>query len=140
VVDQVGLDQAGTGRWTGHLDARPTDGTVLVGQQRGEWYVVAGGAPIYTSTFAAVPPNARPVVVDNSSLDAAGTPGPWRHLNLRPAAGTLLRAAQTQRLYQVNAQGQARLHTGALLGTPTPTDQFAVDYAGGPAPWHHLLG
>ena len=77
-------------------------------------------------------------MVDGTALDAAGSGGVWNHLNMVPAAATLLRTT-TQKLYQVNASGQARPFSGSLLAAPAPVDQAAVDNAGGARPWNHLV-
>jgi GH25 family lysozyme M1 (1,4-beta-N-acetylmuramidase) len=138
-VDSAALDSAGTGR-VNHLRARPADGTVLVGQQRGEVYIVAGGAPIYTSTTAPIPRSAHWTEVDVTALDWAGRERKWNHLLMVPVAGTVLKTAPTAGTYVVNANGQARVQSSPLSGTPSMTtiDSAAVQNAGGPSPWWHL--
>ncbi len=143
-VDQGALDGAGAGPWTGHLDAKPANGTVLIGQQRGEWYIVAGGAPIYTSTFAPVPAHARPIVVDINAMDNAGSGSPWNHMTMHPALSTLIRAVPTQTLYRINSLGQPTVYVAPANATTdaaliTLQDKAAIDNAGGPRPWNHLV-
>ena len=138
-VDSAALDTAGTGR-VNHLLYRPADGTVLVGQQRGEVYIVAGGAPIYTSTTAPIPRNATWNQVDVTALDRAGSDRVWNHLLMFPAAGTVLKTAPTVGTFVVNARGQARTQSAPPSGPPSTTtvDAAAVRNAGGPSPWWHL--
>ncbi len=138
-VDSNAIDSAGTGLFD-HVLARPADGTVLVGKQRGEVYIVAGGAPIYTSTTAPIPRGANWTNVDVTALDRAGSGRIWSHLLMFPVSGTVLKTAPTAGTYVVNGQGQARSQTTALPGSPPATtiDSAAVVNAGGPSPWWHL--
>jgi hypothetical protein len=58
----------------------PTDGTFIVGAQRGEVYRMAGGAPIYVSTWSAFGGSQPTVSVDVAAIDNAGKGGVWNHL------------------------------------------------------------
>ncbi|MGZ4707675.1 MAG: glycoside hydrolase family 25 protein [Acidimicrobiales bacterium] len=138
-VDSNAIDKAGLGL-VNHLLARPMDGTVLIGHQRGEVYIVAGGAPIYTSTTAPIPRSAHWTDVDVTALDRAGSGRQWNHLVMVPVPGTVLKTAPTAGTYVVNGVGQARPQSAPLAGTPSVTviDSAAVRNAGGPSPWWHL--
>ena len=138
-VDSNVIDAAGQGR-ARHLLARPADGTILVGKQRGEVYIVAGGAPIYTSTTDPIPPSKRWIDVDVTALDRAGIDRQWNHLTMLPAAGTVVRTAPVAGTYVVNSRGQARLQSGPISASTAVTtiDSAAVRNAGGPSPWWHL--
>jgi hypothetical protein len=101
VVDQVTLDRAGavTGEFS-HARQTPADGTFVVGAQRGEVYRIAGGAPLYVSTWAAFGGAHATMTVDQSAIDKAGSGGAWNHLSYRPADGTFVVGAQRGEVYR----------------------------------------
>jgi surface antigen len=67
----------------------PADGTFITGAQRGEVYRIAGGAPVYVSTWSAFGGQQPTMSIDVAAIDNAGGGGVWNHLNYRPADGTL---------------------------------------------------
>lgn len=100
-------------------------------------YVVAGGAPV------AIKPSTTPAVSTRNGVRVSRTElrTPLR-LNHRPVDGTMLRAAQTGKLYVVQS-GVARLVDATLSSTavtkaPITIDQNAVDNAGMAGAWVHL--
>jgi hypothetical protein len=101
VVDQVTLDRAGTetGEFS-HALQTPADGTFVVGAQRGEVYEIAGGAPVYVSTWAAFGGAQATMTVDQNAIDKAGSGGAWNHLSYRPADGTFVVGAQRSEVYR----------------------------------------
>jgi hypothetical protein len=73
------------------------DGTFIIGAQRGEVYRIAGGAPVYVSTWSAFGGQQSTMSVDVTAIDNAGGGGVWNHLNYRPADGTFITCAQVRR-------------------------------------------
>ncbi len=114
------------------LPTTPADGTILVGAQRGEVYIVAGGAPIYTSTVAPIPSNKTWTWVDSKAIDQAGGRGVWSHLRAVPADGTIVVGQQRGAIYIV--AGGAPIYTSSMapIGTKSWTviDANAIDRAG----------
>ena len=81
----------------------PADGTFVVGAQRREVYRIAGGAPVYVSTWAAFGAAHAATTLDQSAIDKAGSPGAWNHLSYRPADGTFVVGAQRGAVYRFAA-------------------------------------
>ena len=123
------------------LRPSPADSTFILGAQRGEVYRIAGGAPIYVSTWSAFG-GAQPVmVVDQAAIDNAGAGGVWNHLNYRPADGTFVAGAQRGEVYRVVGGAPTYVSTWSAFGGGQPLtvlDQAALDNAGAGAVWNHL--
>ncbi|MFY1631659.1 hypothetical protein ACN27F_34350 [Solwaraspora sp. WMMB335] len=65
----------------------PADGTFIVGGQTDQIFRVAGGAPLYVSSWVPFGGPQPTVVVDQDAIDNAGSGGagsPWSHLSLNP--------------------------------------------------------
>jgi hypothetical protein len=122
----------------------PTDGTFIVGAQRGEVYRMAGGAPIYVSTWSAFGGSQPTVSVDVAAIDNAGKGGVWNHLRYTPTDGTFIRGGQSGRVYRVDIAGVVHHVTAwSAVGGPRPftdVDQAAIDRAGTGGIWNHLAG
>ncbi|WP_217924983.1 CHAP domain-containing protein [Miltoncostaea oceani] len=97
-VDDWAVDNAG--HPASHLVARPYDGNFLVGRPSGRVFRVAGGSPIYVSSWDRVGGPQPTVSVDDWAIDQAGHP--LSHLLKFPADGTLLRARPSNVRWQVN--------------------------------------
>ena len=140
-VDQAALDNAGAGgRWN-HLASRPADGTTVVAQQRGEVYRFAGGAPVYVADGGAIGGSTEVTVVDQAAIDFAGHGGPWKHVSHRPDDGSVLRGAQTGRVYVIRGGHPVYVNFWEEIGGPQPStdvDQMAIDWAGSGGVWAHL--
>jgi hypothetical protein len=121
----------------------PADGTFIQGQQRGEVYRVAGGAPIYVSSWAPFGGEQPFTVVDQVAIDGAGSgTAPFSHLRAVPADGTFIQGAQTGRVYQVEGGKPVYVPSWAPFGGEQPftvVDQAAIDAAGTGGKWDHLL-
>jgi surface antigen len=136
-IDQVAIDNAGTGGRYNRLLARPAEGTFLRGAQRGEVYRMAGGAPVFVSTWTAFGGAKPTVTVDQVAIDKAGSATKFNHLRFRPVDGTILAASPTTSYFRVSA--------GAPVVTTTSTgatsvDQVAIQRAGDTTAlkWTHL--
>lgn len=123
------------------MRAFPADGSFIVGAQRGEVYRVAGGAPVYVSTWSAFGGAQPVVVVDQAAIDSAGAGGVWNHLRFVPLDGSFITGAQTGRVYRVGAGAPRYIPSWDPYGGPRPTtvvDQNAVNNAGSGGAWNHL--
>jgi hypothetical protein len=111
--DHVGGPQPTTGlsdaQWSS-LRQRPANGTFISGQPSGRVYIVAGGAPLYLSTFTGF---GSPTVieVDDAAIQNAGGGDPWQHLAARPANGTELSTKPDGRVYTVAGGAPIYTHT-----------------------------
>jgi hypothetical protein len=115
----------------------PRDGTLLDGSA-GRVYVVAGGAPLYLSTYDAIGGPRGGIRVDEAAIDNAGGGVPWDHLRQYPADGTLLDASNG-RVYVVAGGAPLYLSTYDAIGGPRPgvrVDAWDVDNT--PDPHAHL--
>src|SRR5579863_3501254 len=128
-VDYSDIDNAGTNSLS-HLNAVPANGTVLdtaAGVDGGGGvYIVAGGAPLYLSTFNAVPGSTVGTTVDYWDIANAGT-NSASHLNAVPANGTVLNASNGGGVYIV--VGGAPLYLSSYNDVPSAQSTgTAVDY------------
>jgi len=125
-VEQAALEQI--------LNDKPADGTI-VKTDEGERYVFAGGAPIHVTQawFKALRPKPTPITVAQEALDQAGGLGAWSHVRNVPADGTLLKVGAD--VYRV--EGGVPIPDFGVRGVPI--DQAAIDNAGEPGPWSHLV-
>lgn len=140
-VDQFALDHAGEAAPTDHTRKYPVDGAA-VSAAAGAVYIFAGGAPLYTGSWAAVGGERPTTRVDQAALDTGGsTAFPWGHVRKYPFDGTAVTADQGA-VYIF--AGGAPLYTGswAAVGGPRPTTQVhqaALDTGGSTAfPWGHV--
>ncbi|MCB0898165.1 MAG: hypothetical protein KDC40_04985 [Actinobacteria bacterium] len=125
-VEQAALEQI--------LNDKPADGTI-VKTDEGERYVFAGGAPIHVTQewWKALRPKPTPVTVAQEALDQAGGLNEWSHVRNVPADGTLLKVGAD--VYRV--EGGVPIPDYGVRGVPI--DQAAIDNAGEPGPWSHLV-
>lgn len=109
----------------------PRDGTLL-GSSSGGVFVVAGGAPLYLSTWNAIGGPQPSVGIDQAAIDHAGGGVPWDHLRPYPADGTLL-GASGGGVFIVAGGAPLYLSNWAAIGGPKPSvriDQWDIDHAG----------
>ncbi len=142
VVDPAALTRAGQAAPWNHLLAHPLDGTVLSGWPSGRRYRVAGGAPLPFANAALVPAGAAINPIDERAAIRAGEPGPLAFLTRYPADGTFIRGINEFRTYVVRGGRAVYIPSWAPFGGSKPftfVDQAAIDRAGGPAPFNHLL-
>ena len=154
----VGVDLAavhnagGVGVWS-HLLYRPADGTLISGwapgsPDHGSVYRIAGGAPLYVSSWDHIGGDPGTTVgVDLAAVHNAGGSSVWGHLRQFPADGTLI-AGYTPgdplhgSVYKV--AGGAPIYVsdwkniGGNPGTTVGVDLAAITGASGTAPWNHL--
>ena len=124
-VDNIGHPAA-------HMRAVPSDGTLL-STQDGAVYRVAGGAPIYVSTWDAIGGPAPTVGIDKWAVDNPSHPA--AHLRAVPADGTFLNAS-TGAVYRVAGGAPIFVSDWALFGGVRPyvtVDNWAIVNTAHPA-------
>lgn len=130
-VDQWAIDQAGKDP-NAHLNPVPADGSFISSGATGRVFRIAGGAPIYVSTWDAVGGPQAATQIDQWAIDQAGS-DPNAHLNRLPADGTFIHSMQTQRVYRIAGGAPLYVSSFDLYGGGVPyvdIDQWALDQAG----------
>ncbi len=116
------------------LSPVPANGTLITSSATGMVYEIAGGAPIYVSSWAAIG-GARPAtVVDQWDLD--NITNPLAHLNAVPSDGTLVSSSATGMVYEIAGGAPLYVSTWTNIGGPRPAtaiDQWALDNITNPA-------
>ena len=106
------------------------DGAVV--NHGGHVYTIAGGAPVYVSTWDGVGgPRSTTALSDEE----------FSSLRTMPADGTLLQGRQTGQVYHVVGGAPLYLSTFDVIGGSRPSvavDQAALDNAGVGGVWNHL--
>ncbi|MTD14132.1 hypothetical protein GIS00_09260 [Nakamurella sp. YIM 132087] len=137
-VDPSAVTKAGTGRWA-NLSFRPADGTFV--RAAGKVYRIAGGAPLYVSSWAAVGTTGSPVTIDPLTVTNGGKAGSWNHLLWYPQTTTYVRAKATNKVYRIVSGKPVAVTSWASVGGVKPTtvvDNAAIAYAGRGSVWNHL--
>jgi lysozyme len=133
------LHAGGSGPYS-HLSSMVRDGTFVKGAETGQVYEVAGGAPLFVSTWSTFGGIQPYVVVNQAAIENAGAGGWWDHLRFVPADGTELSDGSTGALYLVTSGHPSP--TGATTAAPAPftlVGDTAIVNAGGTGVWAHLL-
>jgi hypothetical protein len=116
------------------LPRYPRDGTQLNGSGGGV-FIVAGGAPLYLSTWDAIGGPQPGVGVDEAAIGNAGAGVPWDHLRAYPADGTLL-GSSGGGVFIVAGGAPLYLSSWNAIGGPQPStriDEWDVQHTGDPA-------
>lgn len=106
------------------LLAYPRDGTYIADTGDGRVYVMAGGAPIYVSSWDHVPQPHNYVAVDHWALQNVGNP--LAHLLPYPADGTKIADSGNGRVYVI--AGGAPLYVSNWNNVPGPHTAVQVDH------------
>ncbi|MEU1973474.1 peptidoglycan DD-metalloendopeptidase family protein [Microbacterium sp. NPDC019599] len=140
-VDQAVIDNAdGAAPWN-RLRTYPADGTFINGGSTGQVFRIAGGAPIYVGSWAAVGGARAVTTVDQAAIDNADGGTVWNHLRRYPADGTFINSGSTGRVFRVAGGAPIYVGSWAAVGGAKPVttiDQAAIDNADGIAPWSNL--
>jgi surface antigen len=99
---------------------------------QGAVYRIAGGAPIYVSTWSAF---------GGPQPTANLTDQQWASLPQFPADGTFVNGAQRGEVYRIAGGAPTYVSTWSAFGGPQPTttiDIAAIDNAGAGSVWNHL--
>jgi Peptidase family M23 len=114
----------------------PADGT-FVTASTGHVYRIAGGAPIYVSTWGVYGGAQPTTLIDGAAVANAGAGFPWNHLRFYPLDGTMLRAGLTGAHFRVETAA-ARPVAGPGATAAIVVDPAAIVNAGQAGPWSHL--
>ena len=129
-----------TAAYLASLRATPADGTFIRGAGTAPVYRIAGGAPVYVSTWT-VYGGAKPVIdIDPAAITKAGT-GRWGNLRVTPADGTFIRDITGGQVYRVEGSAPIYVSTWTAFGGAQPyvdIDPVAITNAGGTGIWSHL--
>jgi len=125
-LDQWAFDN--TGDPHAHMNSLPADGTFVVSAQTGRVYRIAGGAPIYVSTWAAFGGPQGVTAIDQWALDHPEDP--HAHIRRYPADGWFVSSTATGRVYRIAGGAPIWVSSWDAVGGPQPTvsvDQWAFD-------------
>ncbi len=121
----------------------PVDGTFLSAASGKGIYRVAGGAPIYISSWSQFGSTHGTIKVDAAAFSHAGRAGVWSHLRARPADGTFISSSKTGVAYRIAGGAPIFVDHWSDFGGKKPTVAVAPDalsHAGKPGVWSHLAG
>jgi lysozyme len=139
VVDDWDIVHAGDCSGYCHLATTVRDGTILRMLETGQVYVVAGGAPVYVSTWATYGGVQPYVNLNQAVVTNAGAGGVWDHLSFTPADSTVISDSLTGQFYLLTAGTPTLADPTTLGSTPfTLIDHLAIANAGGTGYWAHL--
>ncbi len=130
--DHVGGPQPTTPISLAQLDALPAvprDGTLISAQPSGRVFVVAGGAPLYVSSWDNVGGMQPTIAVDDAAVDNAGGGEPWNHLRAVPSDG-FLHGHSSGRVFRVVGGHPYYVSSWDPFGGPQPAvdvDDNAID-------------
>jgi hypothetical protein len=137
IVDPAAISHAGEPGWT-NLNAFPTNGTYL--RAGSTIYRVAGGAPLYVTSWTPLGGPQRNTIIDPAAISRAGQPG-WTNLRWTPADGTFLQGLPGGLFYRVSDGKAVPITSWTPYGGPQPyvaITQATIDRAGTGGPYNHL--
>jgi cell wall-associated NlpC family hydrolase len=116
------------------LPQYPRDGTQLDSSDGGV-FIVAGGAPMYVSNWAAIGGPHPGIGIDGAAIANAGGGVPWNHLRPYPADGTQLDASNGG-VFIVAGGAPMYVSNWAAIGGPRPgvgIDGWDIEHPDNPA-------
>ena len=102
-----------------HMNAVPADGTFVGDTATGMVYELAGGAPLYVSSWAAVGGGHPTTSIDD--WDIANITNPAAHMNAVPADGTFVGDTATGMVYELAGGAPLYVSNWAAVGGGHPT-------------------
>lgn len=141
-IDPAAVARAGTGTFYNHLSVVPVDGSFIRTPGTGAIYRIAGGAPVYVSSWTAFGGTKTSVDVDPAAVAKAGSGSYFNHLSVLPANGTYIRTPADGAVYRIAGGAPLYVASWAPLGGPKPSvdiDPQAVARGGQAGVWSHLL-
>ncbi len=123
------------------LRSVPADGTFISAYKGGQVYRIAGGAPIYVSSWGHLGGAKPTVAVDAAAIAHAGQAGAWAHLRAVPADGTFIVGSGDGAVYRVVAGTPTYVTSWSNFPgrqTYTVVDAAAVSRAGQTGIYSHL--
>jgi surface antigen/microcystin-dependent protein len=128
-IDKWAIDHVG--HTPAHMHAVPADNTFVHSVQDGAVYRIAGGAPIYVSTWDTYGGAQPTVAIDKWAIDHVGhTPA---HMHAVPADNTFVHSAQDGAVYRIAGGAPIYVSTWDTYGGAQPTvaiDKWAIDHVG----------
>lgn len=119
-IDPAAISHAGqTGYWS-HLKSTIADGTFIRTPDTGAVYRMAGGAPLWVSTWVIFGGRQKTVDVDPATVTHAGMPGVWSAIRMYPADNTYIQGIGSPRVYRVTAGRAVFLTSWVLVGGRKP--------------------
>jgi hypothetical protein len=107
-----------------HINPVPANGTV-VRASGGGVFLIAGGAPLYVSSFSNIPPGSTLVHIDQWDIDHVGDPA--AHLNPVPSNGTIVSGYNADgRVYEIVGGAPLYVSNLTVIGK-TPADVVSID-------------
>ncbi len=141
-IDPAAVARAGTGTLFNHLSMVPADGSFIRTPGSGAVYRIAGGAPVYVSSWTVFGGQQPLVDVDPAAVAKAGSNPYYNHLSVLPKDGTYVRTPGNGAVYRVAGGAPLYVASWAPLGGVKPTvdiDPQAVAHGGQAGVWGHLL-
>jgi len=141
LVDGTSIARAGRPGPLAHLRFTPPEGTFIAATGSGQVFRIAGGAPVYVSTWAAFGGIKRTQLVDTDAIRLAGRPAQWSHLAAVPRNGAYLLASGNHGVFRVAGGAPLLVVNPAVLGGLKGlvlVDVQAVIHGGQAGRWAHL--
>lgn len=141
-VDPAAVAKAGSGTYFNHLAVTPADGSFVRTPGNGAIYRIAGGAPVYVSSWSPFGGAKPSVDIDPAAVAKAGSGSYYNHLSVRPRNGTYIRTPGNGAVYRIAGGAPLYVASWAPLGGPQPMvdlDPQAVAHGGQAGLWSHLL-
>ena len=123
------------------LPQYPANGTFIEDAVSGAVYRIAGGAPVYVSTWSAFGGGQPRIAVDPAAIERAGTGAPYDHLRYYPADNTFLRGTGTGAVYRIAGGAPVYVSVWSAFDGVQPTvdvDEAAIDRADSGSFYGHL--
>lgn len=117
-IDPAAVAHAGaTGAWD-HLRLVPLDSTFIRTPNNGAVYRIAGGAPLWVSSWTPFGGPKPYVDIDPAAVSYAGQAGRWGNLRMYPADNTYLLGIGSPKIYRVLAGKATWLTSWTIVGGP----------------------
>lgn len=140
-IDASAVEHAGQGGVYAHLRDTIPDNTFITDNGNNNVYRMAGGAPIYVSSWSVFGGKRATQFVDSAAIAHAGGTGPYAHIRSVPINSTFVRAGTGTVYRMAGGAPLAVTDTKALSTTATiiQIDPAAVTRSGQSGVWTHLL-
>lgn len=140
-IDPAAIDRAGTGGFFNRLRPTPAEGTFIRDATTRAVYRIAGGAPLYVTSWEPFGGRQQTTEVDGASIERAGTAWPYLAMNYYPAPGTLVQAQPAGTIYRVGPDGLPQPLAPAEVPTSASVvaiNQQTLERAGSGGWYDHL--
>ncbi len=140
-IDPAAIDRAGTGGFFNRLRPTPAEGTFIRDATTRAVYRIAGGAPLYVTSWEPFGGRQQTTEVDGASIERAGTAWPYLAMNYYPAPGTLVQAQPAGTIYRVGPDGLPQPVAPAEVPTSASVvaiNQQTLERAGSGGWYDHL--